>query len=114
MTEDQLLAVVVQAAREGCLSHALVDLYVRELCQVFGLGFMHIPDSRRAAATGWPDYVIAGKRILWREYKTPGDALRPAQQRWRYRILGAGGDWGLWVASMVIDGHVARELKGIR
>jgi hypothetical protein len=113
MTPEQLLAIVVQASREGRLDHGMVDGYVCDLCRCLGLGWMHITDSRRSKATGWPDYVITGRRMIFREYKQPGDILRPAQQRWRYRILAAGGDWGLWIASMVIDGHVESELKGI-
>ena len=113
MTEKQLLDIVTEAARAGQLTHVLVDEYVSDLCGCLGLGFMHIPDSRRAKATGWPDYVIVGKRILFREYKKPGDVLRPAQQRWRYRIIGARGDWGLWVESMLVNGLIAAELKAI-
>jgi hypothetical protein len=100
--------------RPNGLTHQLADEYVRAACELYGLGFMHIRDSRRSPAVGWPDYVIVGTRILYREYKSPGDTLRPAQREWRNRIRAAGGDWGLWTAEWLHGGMVAAELQALR
>jgi hypothetical protein len=77
MTEDELQALVAVA------------------CASLGLAHYHTRDSRRSEP-GFPDSVIIGTAILFRELKSRDGILRPEQRRWGSRITRAGGDWCVW------------------
>lgn len=96
------------------ITHGLADQWVQTACLGLGLGFMHVRDSRKQPdARGWPDYVITGSRVIFREYKSPGDTLRPDQRYWRGQLQRAGADWAIWTAADLIDGTIMRELTAL-
>jgi hypothetical protein len=64
-------------------------------CRRLGLHPYHTFDSRRSEP-GWPDLVITGTAMLFRELKSRDGVLTPAQRRWGSRIERAGGDWAVW------------------
>jgi len=77
------------------MSEAELQRLVAELCDRLGLAHYHTYDSRRSEP-GFPDSVIIGSVILYRELKSRDGVLSPAQRRWGSRIERAGGDWCVW------------------
>jgi len=77
------------------MSEAELQRLVEELCDRLGLHHYHTFDSRRSDP-GWPDLVIAGTALLFRELKSRDGVLTPAQRRWGSRIERTGGDWAVW------------------
>jgi len=77
------------------MSEAGLQRLVAEACQRLGLMHYHTYDSRRSDP-GFPDSMIVGSRILFRELKSKDGKLSPDQRRWGSRIQAAGGDWAVW------------------
>ena len=77
------------------MSEAELQRLVAELCARLGLAHYHTYDSRRSEP-GWPDSVIVGTAILFRELKSAEGVVSPDQRRWGSRIVRAGGDWAVW------------------
>lgn len=79
----------------GKMSEAELQRLVEQACERLGLFCYHTYDSRRSQP-GWPDLVIVGSRIIFRELKSATGELKPEQRRWGSRITQAGGDWSVW------------------
>ena len=88
---------------------------VAELCAELGLHHHHGPDSRRnLAVPGFPDSVIVGTDILFRELKSHNGILEPAQRRWGSRIMRAGGNWAIWRPADWHSGVIRYQLEAIQ
>ena len=85
---------------------------VRELCGVYRLLCYHTQDSRRSEA-GFPDLVIVGKRILYRELKSQVGIVAIAQVKWILQLQQAGADAAVWRPEHWPD-VIGAELKSIR
>ena len=74
-----------------------------------------IPDSKRIIeGRGYPDLTIfSNNAVLWRELKTQDASLSRDQQRWRYVIQAAGGNWALWRPVHLWSGQIETELRQI-
>lgn len=80
------------------ISEAELQQWVTDLCTALHLLHYHTHNSRRSAG-GFPDSVIAGRWVLYRELKREYEALYvlpPAQQAWREALAEAGADWDIW------------------
>lgn len=77
MTEAELLALVLEA------------------CRALRLRAYHTGDSR-GSQPGFPDLVIVGKRVLYRELKSQTGRLSPRQTDWLCDLRSAGADAGIW------------------
>jgi hypothetical protein len=77
------------------VSEAELQRLVEELCARLHLAHYHTFDSRRSEP-GFPDSVIVGTEILYRELKSKDGVLTPHQRRWGSRIERAGGNWAVW------------------
>lgn len=88
------------------------DRRVRELIAEMLLYVHHTPDSRRSAA-GWPDLVIVGRRVLYRELKSARGVLSGEQVRMRDRLLWARADWAVWRPRDLYSGRIESELIAI-
>lgn len=77
------------------MSEAELQRVVAEACARLHLSHYHTYDSRRSEP-GFPDSVIVGQRIIYRELKSATGELKPEQRRWGARIAHAGGDWAVW------------------
>ena len=77
------------------MSEAELQRLVAELCVRLGLHHYHTYDSRRSEP-GWPDSVIVGTSIIYRELKSASGVLKPEQRRWGSRLERAGGNWAVW------------------
>jgi hypothetical protein len=77
------------------LSEDAFQKRITDLCDWLGLTWHHETDSRRSRA-GFPDLVIAGKRVIFAELKTDRGRVRPEQQRWLDTLAAAGADAYVW------------------
>lgn len=95
------------------MNEAELQRLIADLCMWLGLHHYHTYDSRRSQP-GFPDAVIVGTRILFRELKSTNGVLRPEQRRWGSVINRAGGDWCVWRPQHWNDGTILRQLLAIR
>lgn len=90
----------------------LQDL-VADLCAQLGLAHHHEKDSRRSAP-GFPDSLIVGTAILYRELKSQDGVLTVDQRRWGAKLSRAGGNWQVWRPAEWESGLIMRQLTEIR
>jgi hypothetical protein len=95
------------------MTEAQLQSAVVKLCKLYGLRWHHQRYSIGSAA-GWPDLVIAGRRLLFRELKREDGKVTRAQEDWGDWLTAAGGDWGTWRPSDLRAGRIQRELEAIR
>jgi hypothetical protein len=86
---------------------------VRLRCVRLHLPVQHVYDSRRCWLPGWPDLVILGSAVLWRELKRQGEEPTADQRRVGRAITRAGGDWAVWRPSDLLDGTIDAQLMAI-
>lgn len=85
----------------------------RRLKQLGLLDTSHHCDMRRSQS-GFPDWVIAGRNgVLFRELKSEGGILEPAQRVWRNRLKLSGQDWAIWRPSDLLYGRITLELMAL-
>ena len=101
MTEAELLYAVTSGSRKQ-----------PGLCARLGVRWYHAYDSRRSVP-GWPDLVIVGREVLFRELKSDAGTLRPEQQQWRDTLRAAGADWAVWRPSDLTSGRIETELRAL-
>lgn len=89
-----------------------LDAHVRKLVSDLGLRWYHTHDSRRSPS-GFPDLVIVGRRVIYRELKRESGKPSPAQEEWLGVLAEAGEDVGVWRPSDLLSGRIARELVAI-
>jgi hypothetical protein len=63
---------------------------------------------------GFPDWVIVGRAVLYRELKSPFGELTRAQRDWGFALQHAGADWAVWRPVDLASGRIAGELAAIR
>ena len=87
---------------------------VRRLLEVYHLGTaaFHVPDSRRMRS-GLPDWIIIGRRVLWRELKSAYGAVSREQRHVGYLLQTCGEDWAIWRPADLHSGRIERELEGL-
>lgn len=85
---------------------------VLALCAELGLRTHHEPDSRRSGR-GWPDLVIIGTRVLYRELKSNIGTLSHDQKALGWKLKAAGQDWAVWWPKDLGNGNIERQLKEI-
>lgn len=95
------------------MTEAELQRLVADLCAQLGLAHYHTFNSQRSEP-GFPDCVIVGGAILFRELKSREGVLKPEQRRWGSRIMRAGGDWSVWRPRDWDDGLIERQLLAIR
>lgn len=99
MTEAELQACVIDAAKRG------------------GWLYMHITDSRKSAAVGFPDLVLVHPvtgRLLLIELKSQTGKLRPEQEKWLAALYRGGHEAGVWRPDLWRDGSIQRVLLAER
>ena len=94
MSEQALQQVIVQWARS------------------LGIEWYHTRDSR-GSRKGFPDLVLVGSRVLYRELKTQVGKLTAEQERWGARLRRAGASWDVWRPDDLQSGRILRELREI-
>jgi hypothetical protein len=89
-----------------------LDAHVRRLMKDLDLWGYHTRYSA-GSEKGWPDWVIIGRKILYRELKTEHGSLTPEQRAVGSRITRAGGNWAVWRPRDLLHGTIARQLTEI-
>lgn len=86
---------------------------VTDLAMDMNITWMHIPDSRKIpSAKGLPDLFLVGSfSCIWRELKLSGQGLRSDQVTWRYKLIAAGQDHGIWYPADYYSGIIESELR---
>jgi hypothetical protein len=83
---------------------------ITDLCKLLGLDCFHVRNAR-GMAPGWPDLVIVGSHVLYRELKTETGVLSAEQKRVGARLAGAGADWAVWRPRDLRSGVIERQLR---
>jgi hypothetical protein len=83
---------------------------VTDLCSLLGLPHFHVHNSRGMTA-GWPDSVIIGTRIVYRELKSEYGQLTPEQRAVGDKLKAAGADWKVWRPRDWLSGDIETELR---
>lgn len=86
-----------------------LDAHVRRLMRDLGLWGYHTRNSS-GSERGFPDWVIIGNRIIYRELKAERGTLTPEQRDVGARITRAGGSWAVWRPRDLLDGTIGKEL----
>jgi hypothetical protein len=100
MTRNPLAAAMPEAELQEA---------VRRLCDGLGLFHFHVLNSK-GCEPGWPDSVIIGNRVIYRELKTEAGRLTREQQEVGRRLQRAGQNWRMWRPSDLLSGQIAKEL----
>jgi hypothetical protein len=82
------------------------------LCRWLHLLCYHTHDSRHSAA-GFPDLVIVGSRVLFRELKSDSGQMRKDQTVWADGLLEAGADMAVWRPADWRAGRIRQQLEAI-
>jgi len=85
---------------------------IREMCSWLGLLIYHTHDSRRSER-GFPDLVICGSSVIYRELKSATGRVTGAQQEWLDRLTAAGADAAVWRPADLASGVVLARLGAI-
>lgn len=97
------------------LTEAQLQRLIIATCRVMRLYVYHTYDSR-GCARGFPDLVIIGKRVLWRELKGWKPSSRPTREQ--SEVLSglrlAGQDADLWRPVDWFSGRIRTELAAVR
>jgi hypothetical protein len=80
-------------------------------CQDWGLLWYHSYDYRRVKMAGWPDLVIVGHGILFRELKSASGSVSADQAAWRRALQASDGNWAVWRPADLESGRIDRELR---
>jgi hypothetical protein len=83
---------------------------VADLCRVLQLPHFHVQHSRGMTA-GWPDSVIVGAKVIYRELKSESGRLSPEQRATGDALKAAGADWRVWRPSDWLSGAIELELR---
>lgn len=83
---------------------------VSDLCGWLGLLHFHVYYAKHMRA-GWPDSVIVGRRVIYRELKSEYGKLSADQCIVGERLKAAGADWGVWKPSDWLSGQIETELR---
>lgn len=94
------------------MSEQALQQIVIQWARALGILPYHTRDSR-GSAKGFPDLVLVGSRILYRELKTQVGKLTAEQQNWGDRLLRGGGNWDVWRPEHMESGRILRELREI-
>ena len=94
------------------MSEAKLEGHVRELCKDLGLLSYHTRDSR-GSTPGFPDLVIVGDRVIYRELKTEKGKVTDAQAEWLHALVMAGQDACVWRPRDLLSGLIGRRLAAL-
>jgi len=100
---------VTRLAAARAMTEAELQEQVRVMCAQLGLFHYH-PHYSQRSTPGWPDSVIIGARVLFRELKSEQGTLTAEQRDVGERLTRAGQDWAVWRPRDLLNGTVGRQL----
>lgn len=104
ITEAQLQEAVIDAAH-------VLGLYVAHFRPAKTAHGWRTPVA--ADGKGWPDLVIVGTGVLYRELKRESERQSKFQRVWEERLVAAGADFDVWRPSHWLSGRIESELREI-
>jgi hypothetical protein len=81
--------------RQLPMSEADWQKRITDYCDILKLRWHHEVDSRKSKS-GWPDLVIAGRRVIFVELKKEDGRLDPEQAAWLRSLHAAGAEAHCW------------------
>lgn len=102
--KDTYLGIVIKTMKENTLEEN-----VRKACNYFGLLRYHTYRSTKSPA-GFPDDVIIGKWVMFRELKRQNGKLSPYQRQWIEGLTATGADVDIWRPADWFSGRINSEL----
>jgi hypothetical protein len=91
------------------MPEAELQQLVAKMCAWLGLPHFHVLNSK-GMQKGWPDSVIIGTRVLYRELKSEYGQLSPEQTAVGYQLKAAGADWAVWRPRDWLSGEIEKQL----
>jgi hypothetical protein len=91
------------------MTHSELQDLIIAACASLGLHVHHCQMNRSHA--GFPDLVIIGRRVLWRELKVPPDTTTSKQRLIGYWLQIGGQDFGVWTPAEWESGEIRKELE---
>ena len=91
------------------MSEAELEIHVRAILKDLGLLWYHTHDSRRSPS-GFPDLVIVGEHVIYRELKTAKGKVTDSQAEWLHALVMAGQDACVWRPTDLVSGLIGRRL----
>jgi hypothetical protein len=91
------------------MSEAELEIHVRALIKDLGLLGYHTRDSR-GSAHGFPDWVIVGRSVIYRELKTAKGRVTDSQAEWLHALVRAEQDACVWRPADLLSGLIGRQL----
>jgi hypothetical protein len=102
-----------RAAEAEAMTEDELAAEVRKRCRARNFWVYHTHDSRRSDK-GFPDEVIVGSWVIYRELKTETKELSADQLKVIARLQAAGADVGVWRPADLMSGRIDRELDALR
>lgn len=96
----------------AAMSEAELERQVRHIARDLGVLLYHTFDSRKSAP-GFPDLVLVGKRVAYRELKKENGRVTAGQETWLAALVAAGQDACVWRPSDLLAGRIARKLAAL-
>ena len=96
----------------AAMSEAELEIHVRHLIRDLGLLWYHTHDSRHSPS-GFPDLVIVGHGVIYRELKTARGKVTDAQAEWLHALVMAEQDACVWRPADLISGLIGRRLAAL-
>lgn len=100
-------AVIAKAMRE-----AELEENIRQMCKALGLRRYHTNRSDRSP-TGFPDDVIVGTGVIFRELKRYSKDPTHEQREWLDALTEAGQDADVWRPQDWMSGRIEDELRAL-
>jgi hypothetical protein len=94
------------------MTEAELQLEVEAMCDHLGLWHYHTANSI-GSDKGWPDLVITGRGILFRELKSSGGIVSGDQALVGWKLKAARQDWAVWRPRDLFNGTIERQLREI-
>jgi hypothetical protein len=100
-------AQLVMASR---MDERTLQQLVADLCKTLRLRHFH-PLNSKGMTAGWPDSVIVGTKVIYRELKSAHGHPTAEQRAVGDALKAAGQDWAVWTPAQWLDGTIERELR---
>lgn len=94
------------------MTEAELEEQVRDLCNLHKVTRVHHRHSQDTHP-GWPDDVLIGTLVLYRELKTNRGKITSAQEAMHAELAAAGADVAVWRPEDLLSGRIQREIAAI-
>lgn len=89
-----------------------LEANIARLCKTLRVAYYHTHTAIHSPE-GFPDDVVCGTRVLFRENKRTGKDPTEKQQGWLDRLAAAGQDVGVWRPEDWLSGRIEAEIRAV-